>query len=197
MFCCGYSVLLWIGLGYVLGSIPFGVLISMGLKGIDPRKVASRNSGATNVYRTVGWSGAILVALSDVLKSMVPVYYILKVLERPNLAMVVALSCVLGHIWSCFLRFKGGKGIATGAGSLFPFVPYLVIVSIIFWLLITRWTRYAFLASSVCAAVVLVGGVIFSPYPFFGYLALSMGGVILFSHKQNFIRFIQGKEHKI
>ncbi|ETZ05149.1 MULTISPECIES: glycerol-3-phosphate 1-O-acyltransferase PlsY [Holospora] len=197
MILFSYSFLMWIVFGYVVGSVPFGVIIPVLLEGIDPRCIGSGNSGTTNVYRAVGWKCAVLVAILDILKGMLPVYFALKVFNSYFLAMGIALACVSGHVWSCFLRFKGGKGIATGAGVLFPFIPLWVGISVVFWIIVARFTRYAFLASIISTAIVLLGASISVRYPFFFCLVCIVGGIILFTHRRNFLRFIQGAENKI
>ena len=191
-----YDVL-WIICGYITGSIPFGVIISKICKNIDPRTVGSGSSGTTNVYRATGLKCAIWVATADILKSMVPVFFILKILESRHLAMAVGLGCVLGHIWSCFLKFKGGKGIATGAGALFPFIPYWIGTAVILWLVVARYTRYAFLASAVATVTVVIGGWATVLDPVFTFFTTTLAGILFVAHKKNLTRFVQGKENKI
>ncbi|PPE05330.1 glycerol-3-phosphate 1-O-acyltransferase PlsY [Holospora curviuscula] len=192
-----YISIFWIVLGYVLGSIPFGLIIPKIWKNVDPRKWGSGSSGTTNVYRSAGWKCAVCVAFADILKSMVPVLCVLKGLGCVSLAMGVALSGVVGHIWSCFLKFKGGKGVATGAGALFPFIPYWIGISMVLWFVLARYTRYAVLASIIATVTVIVGGSLTRFDALFTLFTMTLGGIIFFAHKKNFVRLTQGKENRI
>jgi len=150
-------------IGYLLGSIPFGLLVARG-RGIDIRKHGSGNIGATNVLRTVGKKWGILVFILDALKGVLAVVLAQRVfagwlppgstLTVPHLGILGGLACVLGHNFPVWLNFKGGKGIATTAGVLIGLLPAAAGVALLVWLAVFYGTRYVSLASIAAAITV-------------------------------------------
>ena len=120
--------ILWAVGAYLVGSIPFGFLIGK-LRGKDIRTLGSKNIGATNVYRTVGKPWGILAFLCDFLKGFLPTLAAQKFGNADWLPLMVGILTVAGHMWTCFMKFKGGKGIATGFGMLVALTPVLVLTA--------------------------------------------------------------------
>ncbi len=193
-------------LSYLLGSIPFAVVVSrlMGLQ--DPRSFGSGNPGATNVLRSGSKKAAVLTLLGDAAKGAVAVILAQVMSRKFGLPVeVVAMSAVaafLGHVYSFFLKFKGGKGVATGLGVLLALQPWLGLAVALTWLLVAYVSRYSSLASVIATIMApiyyLIGAK--AVWPLHGSVALAIvviSVVILLRHKQNISRLLQGKESKI
>ena len=152
--------ILWCAGAYLVGSIPFGFLIGK-LRGKDIRTLGSKNIGATNVYRTVGKPWGILAFLCDFLKGFLPTFAAQAVSGRYGdalvyLPLVVGLLTVAGHMWTCFMKFKGGKGVATGFGMLVALMPVLVLTAFAVWMVVMLVSHYVSLGSVVAAAFLMV-----------------------------------------
>lgn len=193
-------------LSYLLGSIPFAIVISrlMGLK--DPRSFGSGNPGATNVLRTGNKKAAVLTLLGDAAKGWVAVTFAAYVSQKLELSVAVVAACAiaafLGHVYSCFLKFKGGKGVATALGVLLALEPWLALTVAGSWLLIAYASRYSSLASVVAAMLaplyyVLGGKVIWPLHTSIAFAILVIAATVLYRHKQNISRLMQGKESRI
>ncbi|HWR58480.1 MAG TPA: glycerol-3-phosphate 1-O-acyltransferase PlsY [Thermodesulfovibrionales bacterium] len=190
------KLFLLIVLAFIIGSIPFGVIIAR-LKGVDLKRVGSGNIGATNVLRTMGKGPAILTLAGDVLKGTVSVALGRYFLSDPTLAGIAGLASVLGHNFSVFLGFKGGKGVATSIGVLLLFSPKVAMVTVALWLTVIVITRYSSLG-----ALVSFGLLPLSIY-FMDYsrgkliISLLMSGLLIVRHTDNIERLIHGKETKV
>src|SRR5437868_1997098 len=142
-------------IAYFIGSIPTGYLFGRA-RGVDIRKTGSGNIGATNVFRTLGKTAGICVLLIDAVKGFAPPKFLLfgaTPETREYHSMVAGLFAILGHNYTCWLRFKGGKGIATSAGVLIALVPYGLLITLGAWLIVFAISRYVSLASVVAALV--------------------------------------------
>jgi acyl phosphate:glycerol-3-phosphate acyltransferase len=188
-------------LAYLIGSLSFAVIISrvMGLK--DPRTYGSGNPGATNVLRTGNKAAAVLTLVFDALKGLVPVLLVRLYGDRFGLGegtlALVGMAAFLGHLWPVFFRFEGGKGVATAAGVLFGFEPWLGLATLATWLIIAFFFRYSSLASVVAA--------VFAPF----YQLLIWGGgplsvsitlislLLIWRHSANISRLLAGKESRL
>lgn len=143
---------LWLVASYLLGAIPTSLVVARLAGGIDLRTVGSRNLGATNLYRALGWRYAVPVALVDAAKGAVPV-----LVFGPRaggglwIALLLGVTAVLGHVFSVFVRFKGGKGVATTAGVVLGVAPWATLVALAAWLLTVRLSGYVSLGSIVAA----------------------------------------------
>lgn len=199
---------------YVIGSTPFGVIIARS-KGIDLRKCGSGNVGATNVGRTMGKRWGMLCFTLDALKGFVPTLlagYIIgamhgvpKVHEQ-LLWLGVAAGCIFGHVWSFWLKGKGGKGVATSLGvvlGFFPYFTYAGLCAFALWIIVTKISRYVSLGS-VCAAVAFTP--LFIAFNWktgienllpLGAFALFMCVLIIYLHRGNIKRLMAGTENKI
>ena len=180
---------------FLLGSVPFGLVIAKTFKGIDPRKAGSGNIGSTNVARLCGWPCGLLTLFCDIMKGTLPVLIAVCVLPDQFMQSLVALAAVLGHIKSPFLGFKGGKGVATTIGALIPlaFLPLLCAVACFF--VVVFITRYVSLSSMTMAVALVVF------YAVFGHwqlppLGVTLAVMIIWAHRSNIGRLLRGEESK-
>lgn len=181
-------------LAYLLGSIPTGLLIGKLFFNTDVRQYGSKNIGATNTYRVLGLKAAIPVFLGDALKGMAGVW-----LFSPdqNLMLLGGILAMIGHNWSIFLGFKGGRGVATGLGVLIFLVPIISAICFASWAVIVGLTKYVSLGSIVGAALVPILMFVFNeplPYIIFGFIAAVF---VIVRHKENIMRLVKGKELKV
>jgi glycerol-3-phosphate acyltransferase PlsY len=181
---------------YLLGAIPFSVLISK-FKGVDLRTIGSGNFGATNVYRALGLKYALLVFLLDAFKGALPVWYAMTLFPSPIIHILIGFTAIFGHTFSLFLGFKGGKGVATAAGvfavlSPIPFgVTFLVVIALIF---MTRMVSVGTLAGCIVLPSLLI------QFKEPKLLVVSVSVVAFFivlKHRGNIQRIIQGTENKL
>ena len=183
-------------LSFLIGAIPFGSLAAR-FKGIDLRKIGSGNVGATNVYRALGWAYAIPIFILDAAKGFLPVWWILRHSEDPLMHILIGCCAVLGHSFSPFLKFKGGKGVATTAGILLALCPNVfgIVFSIgIMSILIFRYVAPVSIICSILTPILMAVFEYDSVYiAAFSLLAL----VIIFRHRSNIVRLISGKENKL
>ncbi|QID33267.1 glycerol-3-phosphate 1-O-acyltransferase PlsY [Pampinifervens florentissimum] len=180
---------------YLYGSVLFGEHIARS-KGVDIRSVGSGNVGATNVGRALGKRYAVLVFLLDFSKGLIPMLLARLYFGFESwTAFFVGLASLLGHMYPVFHNFKGGKGVATAFGTLTALSPLIAVLSIAFWGLIFRWKGIVSVASlSASALAVLL--LLISGYPLKIFLmALLMFFFILYRHKENIARLMEGKEH--
>lgn len=179
---------------YLLGSIPTGLLVGRGFYNIDIRQYGSKNIGATNTYRVLGLPAALLVFLGDALKGIVAVY-LFEPLEFPMV--LGGLVALLGHNWSIFLGFKGGRGVATGLGVLIGLAPVVSLICFSIWAFIVYFTKLVSLGSIVAAFFVPVLMFAFNlPVSFivFGVIAAFF---VIFRHRENIRRLLTGTELKV
>ena len=184
-------------LGYLFGSIPNGLWLVRAFHKIDIRQYGSGNIGATNVYRTVGAKTAAAVLLGDMLKGIVPLILLSHLTGDPVCVTWTALGALLGHNYSLFLGFQGGKGVATGLGLFLYLLPWGAAAGFFVWVLLVLLTRYVSLGSvigAICAAAVAWYLRYPLPYTLFGTLACLF---VVLRHKDNIQRLLQGTESKI
>lgn len=184
-------------LGHFCGSVPSGLWLVQALHGIDIRNYGSKNIGTTNVFRTVGPTTAVLVLLCDMLKGIIAVALVNCFFHSPELDVVTALGALLGHNYSLFLGFKGGKGAATGLGLLLFLMPKVAGAVFLVWLAIVFTTRYVSLGSIVAAILTPITAWYFG-YPC-AYIILGAiaGFFVVLRHKDNIGRLLSGTESKI
>lgn len=191
---------------YLLGSLPFAVIVSkiMGLQ--DPRTFGSKNPGATNVLRTGNKKAAVLTLLGDAFKGWLAVFLTQQAIAAwgwaPALAAISALFAFLGHLFPLFLGFKGGKGVATAIGVILALEPWLALATLATWLIIAWVSRYSSLAAIVSAVFVpfyyLLGAKV--AWPMSGATAaalIAIAALLLWRHQENIRRLMTGKESKI
>lgn len=184
-------------LGHVCGSVPSGLWLVQAFHGIDIRNYGSKNIGTTNVFRIVGPKTAVLVLIADAFKGILAVGIMSYFFHNPLLDVITALGALLGHNYSLFLGFKGGKGVATALGLLIFMMPKVAVASFGIWLVCVLLTRYVSLGSIMAA--------IFTP-PLAWYLGYPSAYVIfsvvsaffvVLRHKENIHRLLTGTESKI
>ncbi len=182
---------------YLLGSIPNGLVFGKLIWQVDLREHGSHNIGATNAWRTLGKGPGFLIFLLDFFKGFISVW-LGSVLAGTPMAMVLAGICaIIGHSCSVFLKFKGGKGVATGLGVIVMLMPLPALIVFAVWLLIVKISGYVSLGSIIAAALVpilawLQGYAM--EYTVFGLLAAAF---VIVRHKANIIRLLNGSESKI
>ncbi len=187
--------------GFLFGGVPFAYIISKAVAGIDIRKVGSGNVGATNVARVLGLKWGILVFFLDTLKGFLPVFIVrLIVPYNIELALATGLAPILGHIFTPFLGFKGGKGVATSLGVFLAISPIGILLGLIVWIFTVLLTGYVSLGSLLGSLSALLWILFLDPnrssLPFVVISALVVA-LIWFRHRENIRRLIKGKEHKI
>src|SRR5215831_12711182 len=184
-------------LAYLIGSLPFAVIVSKALGLPDPRSYGSGNPGTTNVLRTGRKLAALLTLAGDGGKGWLAVFLAARYgLDAIGVA-GCALAVFLGHLFPVFLRFKGGKGVATAAGVLFAVDPWLGVAAAATWLVVAIASRYASLASIVAGVVAPVCA-FFMSVQASAVLALALiGALIVWRHKGNILNLAAGRERKI
>ena len=205
-------------LSYLIGSIPNSILISRAVSGIDIRKHGSGNAGGTNVMRVLGWKYGLLVIFLDALKGALAVVIISRLFYGPlpfenvspfddfTLVQIIAgMSAVIGHVWTVFAEFKGGKGIATALGMLLTLITIDMLIAVGIFTLVVLISRYVSLGSMIAA--ISVPATLFIRENLFhvdipGYstlfpFILGVTALIIFTHRKNLVRIINGNENKI
>jgi glycerol-3-phosphate acyltransferase PlsY len=188
-------VLLFIA--YLLGSIPTGVILSSYWGKIDIRKEGSRNIGATNVYRTLGKSLGALTLLGDILKGLIPVAIAIWLLKSEIWIGLTLLSAFLGHIYPIFLKFKGGKGVATALGVFVIIIPWAVLISfLVFAGTLYKW-RYVSLSSITATGSLPLWIFLLSYSKVYLIFSIIVAGLVIFKHQDNIKDLINGEESRI
>lgn len=185
---------LWLVGAYLIGALPTSYLAGR-LAGLDLRQHGSKNLGATNVYRVLGIRYAVPVGLVDVAKGLFPT--LLAPTDPPWLPVAVASSTVVGHVFPVYLRFRGGKGVATAAGAVVALAPLALVVSLAVWALVVGSSGYVSLGS-IAAAVAFPVAVGFIQ-PNDGYTLTAgvlLAGFIVYTHRLNVRRLLSGTEHR-
>lgn len=207
---------LYIVLAYLIGSVPFGYLAGK-LNGIDLREHGSKNIGATNAVRVLGKKWGIPVFVCDFLKGYVPLYVVIQLLGEGKLELTqfslesmlwvlgVMFALILGHTFTCFLHFKGGKGVATTGGCLFALSPIIGLSALLTWILMMVLTRYVSLSSMVAGLAMMtaagyefwwVDGVLSSADITLLSLLMIIFVLVVYKHRTNIVRLCQGTEPK-
>jgi glycerol-3-phosphate acyltransferase PlsY len=187
---------------YLFGSIPVSFLIARAVAGKDLRQVGSGNTGATNVYRVAGAGWALLAFLGDALKGVLPVWAALHLLSRFSTADLVwvagaGLLAVLGHLFPPWLKFRGGKGVATSFGVMLVLAPGPALLALVLWAAMTFAFKLVSAASLVAALALPVLVYFFKAGPAKTWLALALCLLIFISHHENLGRLIRGEEKPI
>ena len=205
-------------LSYLIGSVPNSIIISKLVRGIDIREHGSGNAGGTNVMRVLGWKYGLLVIFLDALKGAITVVIISRLFYGPlpfenvspfddfTLVQIIAgMSAVIGHIWTVFARFKGGKGIATALGMLLTLITIDMLIAVGIFALVVLISRYVSLGSIIAA--ISVPSTLFIRENLFhvdipGYSTLlpfiiGVSVLVIFTHRKNLARLINGSENKI
>lgn len=213
-----YLLLSIILLSYLIGSIPTSIIMGKAVKGIDIRNFGSGNAGGTNVYRVLGWKYGILVILLDALKGALAVILVARLhygnipfsnttpFDDFTLVQIIAgLSAVIGHIWTIFAGFRGGKGIATALGMLMTIITVDMLVAIAVFLVVVLISKYISLGSilgAVSVPIILMVRENIFHVDIQGYsvvlpFSIAISLLIIFTHRSNLSRIFKGKENRI
>lgn len=184
---------LWIALAYVLGSVPWGLVIAKTFCRIDPRESGSCNTGATNVARLCGFGWGVVTLACDVCKGALPVWLAFRINPSPVFVSIVGLACVLGHVFSCFMKFKGGKAVATSIGVFMPLAFWQLLAASALCCLIIWRSGFVSLGSlslvaALAVALAVTGQWVWLP------LSLCVLAVVVWKHKENIARLRAGTE---
>lgn len=179
---------------YVIGSIPTGLLIGKYIYHKDLREYGSKNIGSTNAYRVLGKLPAFFVFLGDVLKG---VFGVAIFMPHQELMLLGGILAIVGHNWSLFLGFKGGKGVATGLGVIITLAPMISAIAIAIWLVSVLLSQYVSLGSILAAISVPISMVAFSEPPSYIIFGLITALFVVYRHKENIVRLYHGKELKV
>ncbi|HOL20909.1 MAG TPA: glycerol-3-phosphate 1-O-acyltransferase PlsY [Candidatus Hydrogenedens sp.] len=185
-------------IGYVLGSVPTGLWIGIVFYKKDIRKFGSGNIGATNAFRVLGKIPGIISLAIDVLKGFIPVLLAKLILVNyPYLPLMVGISAIFGHLFSIFLLFKGGKGVATGTGVYLALAPIPTLIAGIVFLVMAFSTRMVSVGSITSAiALAILVSIIHSNDVIFVIITLSIAILVIYKHRSNIQRIIRGEENK-
>ena len=187
---------IWIAAAYLVGSIPFGYLIGRA-RGVDVRTVGSKNIGATNVYRTVGKGWGLLAFLCDFLKGFIPAFAAMRWGGEESLPVCVGLACVVGHTLTVFMRFRGGKGVATAFGVFVVLLPLPTLAAFAVFVVTVLISRYISLGS-ILAAVTLGALAWVFPAPLAVRCVVTVvAAFVIIKHRSNIARLATGCENKI
>jgi glycerol-3-phosphate acyltransferase PlsY len=205
-------------LSYLIGSIPTSILLSKAVGGIDIREHGSGNAGGTNVMRVLGWKLGLTVIILDALKGVLAVVVVARLhygnipfnnitpFDDFTLVQIIAgISAVVGHIWTIFAGFKGGKGIATALGMLLMIITIDMLIAIGIFILVVTVSRYVSLGSIIGAitvplTLVMRENVFHVNIPNYNTLlpfVIAISLLVLFTHRKNVVRILNGKENKI
>ena len=183
---------------YLLGAIPTSYLAGKFFRGIDLRQHGSGNLGATNLYRTLGAKFAVPVALFDMAKGAVPVMVIAPLVSSSRyFAVLCGIMAVLGHVFSVFVQFRGGKGVATASGVMLGLTPWAVLVALAVWLIVLRLSGYVSLGSMVGAIVLPVAAWFLHPLQRdIIWIQVLVALAIIWLHRANIKRLLAGTENR-
>ncbi len=188
---------------YLIGSVPWGLVVGR-LKGIDIREYGSGNIGSTNVLRTLGTKFGAIVLIADVLKGVIAVLLARYIIQTPAGEMAAGFAAIAGHDWSLFLKFKGGRGVATSLGALLPMAmpaPLAAVSGLGVFLLIVALTRYVSLGSLLGSVSAVVTMAVFKAldrvsWEYLVYIVVAVT-LIIFQHRDNVQRLASGTEGKL
>lgn len=190
-----YQILLIIA-AYFIGSIPFAYIIVKLVKKIDIRTVGSGNAGATNAARVLGKWGFISVFLLDALKGFLPVFISLHYYGQAMITLIVAAVVVLGHTYTVFLGFKGGKGVATGAGVFLALAPAEIGIGLVVFIIVFIATKMVSAGSILASITLLIAVCLMSNWFALKVLTAVIVFFVIFKHRANIVRIIKGEENK-
>jgi glycerol-3-phosphate acyltransferase PlsY len=186
---------------YLIGSLSFAVIVSRAMGLNDPRSYGSGNPGATNVLRSGNKLAAILTLVFDALKGWLPVWLVARFGEPYGLGegavALVGLGAFLGHLWPVFFRFQGGKGVATAAGVLLAFNPWLGLATLLTWIIIAVFFRYSSLAAIVAAVFAPFYQMLIWGFDAIALAAAVMGALLIWRHAPNIRKLLAGTESKL
>lgn len=193
------EAVLWLLASYFVGAIPTSYLLSRFLAGIDLRQHGSGNLGATNLYRVLGWKYAIPAAAVDIAKGAIPVLIFAPQVSTSQLfALGCGVAAILGHVFSVFVGFKGGKGVATAAGVMLGLAPLALTAVAVVWAMLVRLTGYVSVASIAAAALLPLAVYLVedTTSPALLWIAAAIAAGVIILHRRNIQRLVKGTENR-
>lgn len=187
-----------LGAAYLAGAIPTSYVVGRLTRGLDLREHGSRNLGATNAFRVLGWRWAVPVAVVDIAKGALPVW-LLSPLVGPAawVPLAIGAGAIVGHVFSVFVRFRGGKGVATAAGVVLALAPLALLAAFGIWLTVLKASGYVSLASMTAAVTFpLVAWWLGGTNPWVVPVGAALAAFILFTHRANIGRLVTGTENR-
>jgi glycerol-3-phosphate acyltransferase PlsY len=191
-----FREIILVSAAYLLGSIPTGLILARLVGGVDIRTAGSGNIGATNVYRTLGRTVGVMTLAGDCLKGLVPVLIALRLGVGEPWLVTVGLAAFLGHVFTIFLRFKGGKGVATALGVFLGLTPLAVLAALGVFIVIVGVSRYISLGSISAAAAMPLAVWLTGGSPLRCTLTAVIALVVIGKHHENIRRLLAGTENK-
>ena len=187
---------LYVVFAYLCGSIPFAYIIAKNVAKIDIRTVGSGNPGTTNVFRSVGKVAGIATFVADILKGFIPVYFAISMYNSFSYSVTVAITAILGHMFTIFLKFKGGKGVAIGLGVFLALMPLPSLIAFGIFGFVFVFSGYVALGS-ICATISLPLSSYFSGYGMETIMfSFASAMLIIYKHKANIKRLKEGSENR-
>ena len=183
-------------LSYFFGAIPSGVWIGKIFKNIDVRDYGSKNSGATNSYRVLGAKLGVVVLIMDVLKGFIPLYIASNFNLMYNDLVILGLVAILAHTFSCFISFKGGKGVATSLGVFLFLAPVITLILLVIFILVVYFTKYISLGSITAAFLLPIFTFFTHRDTYLFTLSVVIAIFVIYRHKTNISRLLSGTENK-
>jgi acyl phosphate:glycerol-3-phosphate acyltransferase len=202
------TLLLVLVAAYLLGSIPTAIIVGKLLRGIDIRQHGSGNAGGTNVFRVLGWKPGVSVMLIDVFKGFVATYWLPQLafaattLELQTVQLLCGVAAIVGHIWTVFAGFRGGKGVGTAAGMLLALFPLAVLICLAVFAIMLFATRIVSISSMTAAVAFPIVLSLFKYVwqkpvtPTLYYFSFFAAALIVFTHRSNIKRLLNGTENK-
>lgn len=185
-------------LAYLVGATPTSYLVGRAGYGIDLREHGSGNLGATNVFRVLGWRAAVPVGLADVAKGWFPtaMFPLWDGVANPHWALAYGAAAIIGHVFSIWVRFQGGKGVATSAGVFTALAPWAVLAGLMVWLVVVTLTRVVSVGSLSAAVALPVAVVLTGESRPTLWFALGLALFVIYAHRSNIRRLMRGEENR-
>jgi acyl phosphate:glycerol-3-phosphate acyltransferase len=183
---------------YLIGALPTSYAVARLVRGIDLRQHGSGNLGATNAFRVLGWRAATPIFIIDIAKGFIPAFFFPRLdgREVATWALAYGAAAILGHVYSVYVGFKGGKGVATGAGVFLALAPLAVLVGLVIWLLLVFTTGYVSLASITAAAALPIMVALTGAPGEVLVLSAFLSAFVIYAHRANIRRLMRGEEHR-
>lgn len=187
-----------LAVSYFIGAFPTSYVVGRLARGIDLRQHGSGNLGATNAFRVLGWRAALPILVVDTAKGFLPAFCFPRWDGSPRWewALAYGAAAIFGHVYSVYVRFRGGKGVATSAGVFLALAPAAVGAGLLVWVLLVWTTRIVSVASIAAAVVVPVAVLLTQGTGPVLWLSLALGAFIIYAHRQNIRRLLRGEEHR-
>lgn len=183
---------------YFVGAFPTSYVVGRAVRGIDLRQHGSGNLGATNAFRVLGWKAATPIFVLDIAKGFIPAYLFARVDGSTIAAWALAYgaAAIVGHVFSVYVGFRGGKGVATGAGVFLALAPLAVLMGVVLWLLLVLTTGYVSVASIAAAAAIPPLAALTGAPGEVVLFAIVLAAFVIIVHRANIRRLLRGEEHR-